>query len=990
MKKILYISVFLLALVVGALLLPNNNVYAYTDEEYDQKMSESIAYAMSLIDDDMTDHEKAFIFAQYCQEGNIYSMTNNHQTAEGVFVDHTAVCAGYAKAFRLLCNTAGIPCETLVSNNANHEWCVCYLDGEWTYVDVTRGISGSEGPQAFSGKVFYTKDQFDYVTVRDEDGNEFLTTAEMAKENGWEILESEYFEDAYYRYGGLNDGYYPEGVANNDFTFSNKFSRIYYDENYKYYETREYSATKSIIYKENRNTGEKTKLADALSYANSISGIVKDNDKIYYIGTDGKSIYSMELNGNNKKVELTYSGAETVSGIFVQDGYIKYALRTSETSRNSTNVEWRKLETAVSTGTYVLNNSKQKYNLNYIKTSKGVVISSCEGIGSDEPSGEIYIPDTIDGLPVIGIGDSAFDELELTGELTLPKDLEYIGDYAFSFSNISKVNFNSKLKSIGAYAFDYCTNLTGTLEMSDSITFIGIGAFSDCYYDNIEFSDNLIMIMGSTFSWNRDMDGVIVIPEGIISIADGAFGYTSLDAAVLPESLTNLGDKAFRDYFSDNDFVDLAIKSENMKSFYGSDDYTIYLMSGTETSSYADENNISYEDLRTTKPNIQFEASELDLTYNSQNYELKYTVTPKFYEGYDKTWNSSDKSIVDVDEKGILTIKNIGSAAIYLTINGTKESCSINVTNPIPDGYTISLNYYEYQLNGLNETVTLNDKYILSKDITWTSTNEDVATVENGVVTPKAGGFTYIKANTDKYGDDKCWIYVCALRTMSDGSKAYPGDLNRDGMINANDMAMVLDWFKYSNELTEDEIAIADINGDGAINANDAALLGDIFSQGNFSVGKYNPITKISINRTSLTIDEGDSIKLTATITPTDTTDSHNITWTSSNKYIASVDENGNVTSISGGTVTITATSSNGLTATCEVTSNGPVRYLLGDMDRNGKVTPYDALLINVMYEQRKTPTAEELQIGDIDGNGRLTPYDALLINVAYENRTTL
>ena len=63
---------------------------------------------------------------------------------------------------------------------------------------------------------------------------------------------------------------------------------------------------------------------------------------------------------------------------------------------------------------------------------------------------------------------------------------------------------------------------------------------------------------------------------------------------------------------------------------------------------------------------------------------------------------------------------------------------------------------------------------------------------------------------------------------------------------------------------------------------------------------------------------------------------------------------------------------------------------LKGDMDKNGRITPYDALLINVIYEQRRTPTAEELEIGDIDGNGRLTPYDALLINVAYENRATL
>ena len=60
-----------------------------------------------------------------------------------------------------------------------------------------------------------------------------------------------------------------------------------------------------------------------------------------------------------------------------------------------------------------------------------------------------------------------------------------------------------------------------------------------------------------------------------------------------------------------------------------------------------------------------------------------------------------------------------------------------------------------------------------------------------------------------------------------------------------------------------------------------------------------------------------------------------------------------------------------------------------GDMDQNEKMTPYDAFLINVMYEEGRTPTSEELEIGDIDQNGKLTPYDAFLINVAYENGTT-
>ena len=205
MKKLIYISGIFVIIGICSLLFPNNKVEAYTAEEYTQKLNESVAYAMSLIDDNMTDHEKAFILAQYCQEGNKYGFKDNNQTAEGVLVDHTAVCAGYANAFRLLCTTAGIPCENIISTKANHEWNVCYLDGEWTYVDVTRGVAGTYNPQGFSGQVFKAKDQIDNVTAKKPDGTTTYTTADYAKKNGWEIIESEKFSDtSYYRYGGLN------------------------------------------------------------------------------------------------------------------------------------------------------------------------------------------------------------------------------------------------------------------------------------------------------------------------------------------------------------------------------------------------------------------------------------------------------------------------------------------------------------------------------------------------------------------------------------------------------------------------------------------------------------------------------------------------------------------------------------------------------------------------------------------------------------------
>lgn len=682
MKKLVYISGMIFIIGFLSLIFPNNKVEAYTEEEYTQKLNESVAYAMSLLDDDMTDHEKAFILAQYCQEGNVYLSNSKDQYAEGVLVDHKAVCAGYAQAFRLLCTTAGLPCENIISPKYNHEFNICYLDGEWSYVDITRGMSGAYDPEGFSGEVFEYKDQIDNpVLAKKPDGSTTYTTAAYAKENGWEILESKRFSGAGYRYEGLNNNYFPEGTdRSSEFNFTSNFSRIYYDENYKYYEQRELNSSHSYIYKENRNTGERTTLVEAFTYDYSMSGMVKDNNKIYYIGTDGKTIYSMDLNGNNNTKEFTYTGTDRViSGIFVQDGYINYVLREAETSTKSEWVKWKKLDTAISTGTYTLNDSQHKYKLNYIQTSKGIVISSCEGIGGEEPSGNLYIPDKINGLPVIGIGNYAFDDLSLTGELTLPSNLEYIGTNAFNNTDITKIKFDSKIKSVGRQAFNFCQNLKGTLEMSDSILYIGEGAFSDCYYDKIHFSDNLVMISGSAFSWNRDLDGVIEIPEGVVSIGNSAFAYTRLDAAILPTTLENLGEKAFRDYLSDNDFKDIAIKSEKMKSFYESSDYTIYLMSGTETSKYADENNIPYEDLRTAKPNIRFKESNIKLPMNSVTKQIEYTVTPEFFKGYEMKWSSSNKNVATVDENGIIAPIQAGTSTISLSINGVTNNCTVVV-----------------------------------------------------------------------------------------------------------------------------------------------------------------------------------------------------------------------------------------------------------------------------------------------------------------------
>lgn len=58
---------------------------------------------------------------------------------DGVFLNGSAVCEGYTKAFKALCDRAGIPCRIVfgVADGENHGWNYVQLDGGWYLVDCT-------------------------------------------------------------------------------------------------------------------------------------------------------------------------------------------------------------------------------------------------------------------------------------------------------------------------------------------------------------------------------------------------------------------------------------------------------------------------------------------------------------------------------------------------------------------------------------------------------------------------------------------------------------------------------------------------------------------------------------------------------------------------------------------------------------------------------------------------------------------------------------
>ena len=77
-------------------------------------------------------------------------------------------------------------------------------------------------------------------------------------------------------------------------------------------------------------------------------------------------------------------------------------------------------------------------------------------------------------------------------------------------------------------------------------------------------------------------------------------------------------------------------------------------------------------------------------------------------------------------------------------------------------------------------------------------------------------------------------------------------------------------------------------------------------------------ISSISLDKTSLTLTEGESATLAATVKPDNATNK-TVSWTSSNSSVATVDASGKVTAVAEGTATITAKAGD-KTTTCSVT----------------------------------------------------------------------
>lgn len=90
------------------------------------------------------------------------------QTMNDVFVDKTAVCAGYSAAYQYLLQQMGIMCVQVrgAADGVGHAWCIALLDGAFYHIDPTWGDPQFSEEDGVDDALYVN---YDYLAVTDAD-----------------------------------------------------------------------------------------------------------------------------------------------------------------------------------------------------------------------------------------------------------------------------------------------------------------------------------------------------------------------------------------------------------------------------------------------------------------------------------------------------------------------------------------------------------------------------------------------------------------------------------------------------------------------------------------------------------------------------------------------------------------------------------------------------------------------------------------------------
>ena len=161
---------------------------------------------------------------------------------------------------------------------------------------------------------------------------------------------------------------------------------------------------------------------------------------------------------------------------------------------------------------------------------------------SPSTSGEILIPSEIDGCPVVGIDNHAFDGCTLLTKVVIPDSVKRIGQSAFAnCSGICAIELGKGIAEIGKDAFLGCNGIGDGIVIVDGCVLVING---DCP-SQIVLPEGTRVIVDGIFRDNADLRSV-KIPGSVENICAGLFsGCIGLTEVVIENGVKNIGPYAF-------------------------------------------------------------------------------------------------------------------------------------------------------------------------------------------------------------------------------------------------------------------------------------------------------------------------------------------------------------------------------------------------------------------------------------------------------------
>ena len=337
----------------------------------------------------------------------------------------------------------------------------------------------------------------------------------------------------------------------------------------------------------------------------------------------------------------------------------------------------------------------------------------------------------------------------------------------------------------------------------------------------------------------------------------------------------------------------------------------------------------STEPTTTETTEVKVSSIKLNATsktlYNGKSTTLKATVFPINATNKRLTWKSSNTKVATVDKNGKVKALKVGNAIITATsTDGSNVSaqCKIKVVQRVTK---IKLNKSIINLSKKGKTAKLkaavlpNNAY--NKSVTWKSNNTKVVTVDkNGKIKATTNkGTTYVNAIAKDGSKIRTRILVVVGKkvkkitlnkssvTLNRGAKNRTFQLKK-AIKNKNATYKGVSWYSSNkNVATVDNNGKVTVLKKGTVTITAKAKDGSNKSaKCKFTVKQL--VTKLSYNNKKQVkeVYKNKTMKFAVTVTPSNA-NNKGLTYSSSNKKVATVNSKGVVKGIKAGTVTITA-----------------------------------------------------------------------------------